>query len=356
MNLNAIVYCEGAFKTTYGKTAHGLVRFTRRYRVTAVIDSSCSGLDSGMVLDGRENGIPILPDLESALSYSNQAGFPATHLVVGLALEGHVLPEELKTAALEALDARLNIDSGLHVFLSEIDELSRRAERAGVIIHDIRKPKHRGELHFFSGKIQEVQSFRVAILGTDSAIGKRTTAWRLVDELEKRKITAELVGTGQTAWMQGARYSLVLDSVVNDFVAGEIEYAVVSAWETERPEVILVEGQGSLMNPAFPGGYEILAAARPQAVIMQHAPRRLEYDGFPGFPLHPLPLQIQAVELISGRPVIAVSLNHEELTAEEIPAACASIEAETGLPCADPLFEGAAKLVDAILSAKKSLE
>ena len=113
--------------------------------------------------------------------------------------------------------------------------------------------------------------------------------------------------------MQGARYSIVLDSLVNDFVAGEIEHAVWSAWKEARPRAIVIEGQGSLMNPAYPGGYEILAAGRPDVIVMQHAPTRKEYDGFPGYPLHPLKKQIEVVELISGKPVVAVTINHEGL-------------------------------------------
>ena len=81
----------------------------------------------------------------------------------------------------------------------------------------------------------------------------------LVDALNARGDSAELVGTGQTSWMQGVRYGIVLDSLINDFVAGEIEHAVWSAWTEQAPDVIVIEGQGSLMNPAYPGGFELLA-------------------------------------------------------------------------------------------------
>jgi uncharacterized NAD-dependent epimerase/dehydratase family protein len=346
--LCAVVYCEGTFAQTYGKTAHGLVRFTRRYRIAAVIDSTLAGQDAGEFLDGRPSGIPLVADLREALMEAGRSGERATHFVVGIALEGRVLPPPLLSAAGAALDAGLHIDSGLHVFLSEIPELARKAQRKGLSITDIRKPPPREDLHFFSGEIGRVKARRIAVLGTDSAIGKRTTAWLLIKGLEERGVACELIGTGQTAWLQGARYSLVLDSLVNDFVAGEIENAVVRAWDERQPEVIIIEGQGSLMNPAFPGGYEILAAARPHAVILQHAPARLEYDGFPGFPLHPLSVQIQAIELISGRPVVAVSLNHQGLAPDEIPEQCRRIEKETGLPCADPLVDGPDSLLEAL--------
>jgi uncharacterized NAD-dependent epimerase/dehydratase family protein len=157
-----------------------------------------------------------------------------------------------------------------------------------------------------------------------------------------------MIGTGQTAWMQGVRYGIVLDSLVNDFVSGEIEHAVHRAWAESCPEFMILEGQGSLMNPAYPGGFELLAAGRPHAVILQHAPARRDYDGFPGYPIQPLAEQIRAVELISGRPVVALTLNHEGLTREEIPAACAAMAEETGLPVADPLHGDLGELLDVI--------
>ncbi|MDX1530260.1 MAG: DUF1611 domain-containing protein [Rhodothermales bacterium] len=340
----AVVYCDGAFNTPNGKTAHGLVRFTERYRTGAVVDGRYAGQDAGAVLDDRPAGIPLVASLEAALET-----VPATtHFVIGLAPDGGRLPDEARRVVADALRRGLHVDSGLHDFLSDDPELAQLAERHGAEIRDVRKPPSREHLHFFSGKIEEVEALKVAVLGTDSAVGKRTTAWKLVHALRDRGVSAELVGTGQTAWMQGARYSLVLDSVVSDFVAGEIEHAVWRAWTEARPDVIVLEGQGSLMNPAYPGGFELLAAGRPNAVVLQHAPTRKEYDGFPGYPLHPLPQQIQAVELIGGTPVVALTVNHEGLTKDEVPAVCRGLELALGLPTLDPLLDGADRLVDVL--------
>ena len=154
-----------------------------------------------------------------------------------------------------------------------------------------------------------------------------------------------MAGTGQTAWMQGAKYSMIMDSCINDFVSGEIEHAVVSAYKNEKPVVIVIEGQGSLMNPAYPGGFEILAAGRPDYVILQHAPTRKEYDGFPGYKMHTLKKQIQAIEMISGKKVIAITVNHEGMTPEQILPACEAITKQTGLPAFDVLAHGVDKLI-----------
>ena len=350
---SAIVYCEGAFGTTNGKTAHGLVRRSRRYKVQSVVDSRHAGSDAGAVLDGRPSGIPVVKSIQEALEAAAVSKHPATHLVIGIAPDGGRLDPTSRGDVRLAVERGLHVISGLHDYLSDDPDLAQLAIISGATLRDVRKPRPTSELHFFSGKIEEVGSLKVALLGTDSAVGKRTTAWLLADELEARGTPCEMVGTGQTAWMQGARHGIILDSIVNDFVAGEIEHAVWSAWSERRPEIIIIEGQGSLMNPAYPGGFEILAAGRPDIVVLQHAPTREEYDGFPGHTMHPLDRQIEAIELISGTPVVAVTLNHEGLEGNAIDAACAAITTDTGLPAFDVLRDGAAGLADVVASSTK---
>jgi len=332
---NAIVYCEGAFNTPNGKTAHGLVRRTIRYKIQSVIDSRYAGKDAGETLDNVNKKIPIVANIEEAI----QAKKNATHFVIGLAPDGGRLDYQAKNDVKKAIRWGLNIDSGLHDFLAEDDEINELAKKHNVTIRDIRKTPPRNKLNFFSGKIEQVDCLKIAVLGTDSAIGKRTTAWKLVEGFSLYGLKAEMIGTGQTAWMQGAKYCIILDSLINDFVSGEIEHAVWSAWKNERPDVIIIEGQGSLMNPAYPGGFEILAAGRPDVVILQHAPARLEYDGFPGYKMHPLSKQIEAIELISEKPVIAITLNHELLDAKGIIKAKNEIGKQFNLPVFDPLLD-----------------
>jgi uncharacterized NAD-dependent epimerase/dehydratase family protein len=345
---NAIIYCDGAFGTPNGKTAHGLVRRTSRYHVLAVIDSTQAGNDAGMLVNGNPKGIPIYGDIGESVNIFKNSDYPATHLVIGLAPDGGRLNTSARNDVIRAITMGLHVDSGLHDFISEDNEIKALAARHGVTIRDIRKPPARKDLHFFTGKIEQVTSLKVAVLGTDSAIGKRTTAWILLDALLAEGYSAELIGTGQTAWMQGVHYGVILDSLVNDFVSGEIENAVWKAWKENQPQVIIIEGQGSLMNPAYPGGFEILAAGRPDAVILQHAPARKEYDGFPGYPIHSLRKQIQAIEIISGKPVVAITVNHENLETEEVFRACSEISRSTGLPACDVLLHDTAVVVDVL--------
>ena len=126
---NAIVYCEGAFNTPNGKTSHGLVRFTNRYRILSVIDSRYAGMDAAEVLDGKSKNIPIYASIFEALQESRQAGHPATHLVVGLAPDGGRLSAEARLDVQKAIEQGLNVDCGLHDFLSEDPESGISANR-----------------------------------------------------------------------------------------------------------------------------------------------------------------------------------------------------------------------------------
>jgi uncharacterized NAD-dependent epimerase/dehydratase family protein len=350
---NAIVYCEGAFNTLNGKTAHGLVRFTNRYRVISVVDSRYAGRDAGDVLDGKANQIPIFGSLEQAVKVADSNARPATHFVVGLAPDGGRLSATARQDAKDAISYGLNVDCGLHDYLSEDPEIKKLAARYGSKIRDIRKPPRIQKLHFFSGKIEDVKALKIAVLGTDSAIGKRTTAWLIINGFKELGLGAEMIGTGQTAWMQGVKYGIIMDSLVNDFVAGEIEHAVWTAWKEGKPDIIVIEGQGSLMNPAYPGGFEILAAGRPDIIVLQHAPARLEYDGFPGYAIQPLRQQIQAIELLSGKPVVAITINHEGLSFDQIAPVCDAIQTDVGLPVFDVLKDGAGPIVKVLESYLK---
>lgn len=347
MDGTALVLCEGNFATDNGKTAHGLVRHSRRYRIAAVIDSTLAGQDAGRVLDDVDNGIPIVDSLESGLRCGPDK---PDYLVVGLATEGGVLPPPFREIIVAALKAGLNVDCGLHEFLSDDAEMVAIAKEKNVTIRDVRKPPPRNELHFFSGEINSVRAKRIAVLGTDCALGKRTTSVVLVNALNAAGHKTELIGTGQTSWLQGVRYGILLDSLVNDFVGGELERAIVQADRNESPEVIVIEGQACLSHPGGAGGFEILGSGRPQGVILQHAPIRKTYSGYDDFPLAPPEVHIQTIEGMFGAKVIALGLNPEGYDRKKIPEIARELEQRYGIPCCDPLTQGAGKLVDAVMS------
>ena len=189
---NAIVYCEGMFNTLNGKTAHGLVRFTNRYRVLSVIDSRHAGRDAGEVLDGKIKDIPVFGSLDQAVRIADRSNRPASYFVVGLAPDGGRLPPKARQDIKDAMAFGLNVDCGLHDYLSEDSELVNLARRYGVNIRDIRRPPPVESLHFFDGKIEAVNALKLAVLGTDSAVGKRTTAWLIVNGLRDSGVRAEM--------------------------------------------------------------------------------------------------------------------------------------------------------------------
>ena len=341
----AIVLCEGAFGSIFGKTAHGLVRHTDRYRIVAVIDSLTAGSDAGALLEGRPVGIPVVRDLKEGM---RRAASRPNYLVVGVATHGGVLPPECRSVVLEALTGGLNVDSGLHELLGEDAEFSAAAHASGARIRDIRRTPPRSEMHAFTGQIAKVGALRLAVLGTDSGVGKRTTAGVLVRELNAQKVRSILIGTGQTSWMQGVKYGILLDSLVNDFVSGEIEHQVCRADSEEHPDVIVVEGQGALTNPAYPGGFEIIAGARPGGIILQHAPERTHYAGFPDYPLAGIAREKAILELLTDSPVVAITLNHTGLSPEETRRTASEYRQRWGIPCCDPLLDGVGPIVDAI--------
>ena len=278
----AVVYCEGNFGRIDGKTANGLVRHSEAFRIASVIDSSCADQDSGQILDGVPNDIPVVQDLATALLGERRG--PDT-LIYGVAPSSDTLSAADRAVVLDAIRHGMNIVSGLHEYLGDDAELAMAARIGRVSIRDIRKPKQSKDMRLFDGSIAGVGALRIAILGTDCAIGKRTTATMLTRALNAAGIRTALVGTGQTGLMQGARFGIAMDAVPPQFCCGELEGAELAAFAAETPEVIVIEGRGALSHPAFCTLAFILRASQPQAVILQHAPARPDRCDFPGMPM-----------------------------------------------------------------------
>ena len=340
----AIILAEGLYSSTDGKTAHGLVRKSLRYKIVGVIDSTLAGKDAGEVLDGVRRGIKIYSSLEEALKENPDAKY----LIIGVATPGGKLPFLYREIVKKAIENGLSIVNGLHEFLSEDPEIGQLAKARGVEIIDVRKIFYNTRI-FYTGKIREVKALKIVVIGTDSAIGKRTVAHMIADELNRRSIKAVFIGTGQTAWMQGARYVFVLDSLINDFIPGVLEDVVWRAYTEERPSAIVIPGQGSLLHPVFPGSYEILNLLKPEIVILQHAPGRKTLDGFPEYPMPPLEKYFRLVELLIDRPVFAVTLNTENLTLDEVRRKALELEREYKVPVVVPLVDGVGRIVDLIV-------
>ena len=349
----AIVYCEANFGAIDGKTANGLVRHSERYEILSVIDSEKSGMDAGVVLGDEPNAIPVCRDLDEALAHAG--GIP-DYFILGLAPSSGLLSTHERGVALDAISIGMNVVNGLHEFLNDDPEFAAASAASNVEILDVRRPRARKDLRMFSGRIAAVTCPRIAVLGTDCAIGKRTTATIVTRALNDRGVHAVMVSTGQTGLIQGARYGVALDAIPSQFCSGEMEATVIEAFERENPDVIIIEGQGALSHPAFSTSTFILRGSQPHGVIMQHAPGRTTLDDFRNVAMPTPAAEINLIETFADTKVIGLTINHENMTDVEVTAVIARYEAELGIPATDALARSPERLVEMVVAAFPKLE
>ena len=349
----AVVYCEANFGAIDGKTANGLVRHSEKYQILSVIDSEKAGLDSGTILDGVPNNIPVCRDLSDALS---QAEKLPDYFIFGMAPVSGMLSKRERSLIFEAIDLGMNIVNGLHEFLNDDPAFVAASTANNVRMIDVRRPQPKKDLRVFSGRIAEVTCPRIAVLGTDCAIGKRTTATVLARALSDYGLNAVMIGTGQTGLIQGARYGIALDAVPSQFCAGEMEATIVEAFEAVNPDVIIVEGQGALSHPAYSTSSFILRGSCPDGVVLQHAPARTSRCDFEQMAMPEPTAEIELIQAFSDTKVIGLTINHEDMTAAEVDAAITQYEHVLGIPATDALTHSPDRLVRMVLSAFPQLE
>jgi uncharacterized NAD-dependent epimerase/dehydratase family protein len=340
---NAIIITAGYLDSNSGKTAHGLIRGTDRYNIVGVIDQKSAGKDAGEVLDGKNRNIPVYATVEEFAKTSKQT---AKYCVIGVATKGGVIPDSLRAILKDGLVHGYGLVNGLHEYISDIPELADFARSRGLEIIDVRKPKKFKDLHFWSGKIKNVHCPKIAVLGTDCALGKRTTTRFLTEAMKKAGYRAEMIYTGQTGWMQGAKYGFVFDSTLNDFISGEMEHAIVQCWEEAKPDIIFIEGQSSLRNPSGPAGAEWIVSGDANAVVLQHNPPRKQYKDMEYYPAY-IPEIKDEIALIKiyGAPTVALTVNTYKMTETEARDYAAQKEKELGIPVILPLEDGVDRLV-----------
>ncbi len=345
MDGTALILTEGLFGTPAGKTAHGLVRGTDRYRIIGLVDHAGAGRDAGELLDGVPRGIPVHASLEEALA----AGPKPDWCIVGVASPGGRLPPALRAPLRRAATAGISLVSGLHEFVGDDPEIAAAAARTGARVVDLRRPRPRGEYRFCTGEALALKVPRLAVLGTDCALGKRTTARMVVEACRAGGIAAEMITTGQTGWLQGSRWGLILDATPNDFVSGEIERAVLDCAREASPDLIVIGGQSGLRNPSGPCGIELLLSGGARGVILQHAPGRRFYKDLLGAQaaIPPPDGDLEMIRLCGAR-TLALALNGEGLSAPQLAAEKERLAERFDLPVALPLEEGAATLLPAI--------
>jgi len=350
--LKALVYCENEFTKIDGKVANGLVRQSEKYEIVGIIDSAHAGLDAGEILDGKKNGIPIFSSTVKAV---DGLGYVPECFIYGIAPLSSFLDKDQRQTLILAMTLGMNIINGLPEYLTEDKEFIKIAAINGVKILDVRKPPNRKELHNFTGKIKNVKIPVIAVMGTDCAVGKRTTALLLVNALKKEGLKPVFVTTGQTGILQGSRYGVAVDVLTSGYASGEVENAILNACERENPDIIVVEGQGALSHPAFTSSVAILKGAMPSGIILQHPPKRINHCDYPDFPMPSLKSEIELIESFIKTRVIAITLNHEEMTDAEVDIIQLEYELRYEIPTTDPLKYGCDKIVEKLIQDFPSL-
>jgi len=339
------ILAEGAFEWHYGKTATGVIRYGKD-PVVAVIDSTKAGMDVSQALNASfGQGIPVVRDIHEALAYQ-----PDT-LLIGIAPQGGNLPREWRWQLLAAIEAGLDIVSGLHMFLGEDEELRSAAEKRGVTIWDVRRPPDKRLVASYLP--HRPGSHTVLMVGSDCATGKMTVALELDREAQKRGLRSAFAATGQTGIMISGK-GLPADRIISDFVAGMVEEMVLDF--TADHDWVFVEGQGALNHPGYsPVTLGLIHGSMPDAMIFCHKVGSTTIEGYDNCPLPPLSRMIQFNEdtvswVRPERPckVVGLALTTHHLNEQEARDAVKQAEDETGLPATDVFRFGVGVLMDAL--------
>jgi len=310
-----------------------------RYRPEHVV----ALLDSTRAEGDTEDGFPVVRSVEEALQYEPTAA------LVGVATQGGRFPPAWRELLKDAIRANLDVENGLHEFISDDAELAALAAEHGVTLRDLRKAPP--GLNVPTGANLTHGATTVLTVGSDCAIGKMTVSLELDREARRRGLKSEFVPTGQTG-IAIAGWGISVDAVVADFIAGAAERLVLEGVE-RGGELLLVEGQGSLLHPYYSGvTLGLVHGSAPHAYILCHkaGERFVEEDErFPIPPLSELADLHRRMSLLA-RPaeVVGIALNTRDLDETAARRAVVETEAETGLPATDPVRFGAGKLVDVL--------
>ena len=345
-----LIIADGDFGPLTSKTANSCIRYFPE-RIVAVFDRTQAGKTAQQVL-GFGGDIPVVGDFERGLK-------SATAVMVGIAPAGGRLPDEWRGWLRSAIEKKLEIWSGLHTFIGDDAELGPLAKARGVRIFDARKPPP--NLPIADGRAAEVDALVVLAVGSDCNVGKMTAQLQLRDQLEKRGHRTSFVATGQTGiFIEG--WGIAVDAVVADFVAGAAEQITIEG--AKDHDIVLVEGQGSLIQPGYSGvTLGLLHGSCPDALILCHQVTRDyigDYHGRePWVKIPPYPELIEIYEKAAApvhpTKVIGICLNTYDMDESAARNACASAAEETGLPATDPVRFESDSLVEAIIGARATI-
>jgi len=341
------ILAEGVLRDpSAAKTAHGVMRYSRD-EVVAVIDSDFAGKRVADVLPDLGRDAPIVASVADALR------FGPTSLLIGSASAGGQLPSSYRWHVLGALDAGLEVVNGLHELVSADADFAKSASRSGAKIWDVRVPP--AERRIFTGDVYSLAQVIVLAVGTDCSVGKMTAMLEL-QRTAGSSTSVELVATGQTGILI-AGAGVPADCVVADFLAGAVEDEVLG--RPRSAEIILVEGQGAIMHPAYAAvTFGLLYGCGADLLMLCHEVGREMLTGttLPVPDLREvLRLHESMLRNVKPAPCVAIALNTAVLDEDSARRLIADVERETGVPTDDVVRFGAARLWSIILKEARSL-
>lgn len=337
MKESVFLLANHALNSLKGKTAHALIRKSEKYNVLAVIDPDFHGEDTSKILPEKHDAKPIFKSVASAIEIVGQ---PDT-CIVSIAAQGGRLPAPIFQEVKYAMGNGIAIINTLHEKIAEHSELVALAKEKNVKITELRETVSREDLHFWSGKIMKCSTPIISVIGTDCGQGKRTTTTILTEAFREKGVKSEMVYTGQTGQLQGvAKYGFILDTTLNDYIPGELEYNILECIKNESPDVVFIEGQSAPLNPQGPESTVFIVSCNATGIVIQHTPNRKYHMGFEDEQIAIAPLQdtIKAVEAF-GTKVVAISINPEGMTQEEISNYKQEIQTMYHIPCFDPIHD-----------------
>lgn len=251
------------------------------------------------------------------------------------------MPDHWRAWILDALNGGHEVVNGLHAFLSDDPEFTAAAEASGARLWDVRRPP--SDIPLASGKALEVPQRIALTVGSDCAVGKKSTALELTEAAREEGVRSEFVATGQTGIMIAGK-GIAIDRVISDFAAGAAEQLILAA--EPDSEVLIVEGQGSLWHPSYSGvTLSLLHGTAPHALVLCHQAGRTAIEEPPFSALPSLTEMIAGYEALASTvrtaKVACISMNCHGLDPDEAQRAIRAAEDETGLPAGD-VFAGAA--------------
>ncbi len=336
------ILAPGLFASRAAKTAHGVIAYSGDATV-AVVDPDHAGTRVRDAVPYLQHDAPVVATLDDALAYEPNA------LLVGVAPPGGALPSTWRASILRALEARLEVVSGLHQFLADDPEFAAAARRSGAQLRDVRTPP---PPRLFTGEAYDIAARVVLTVGSDCAVGKMTASLELVRAARDRGERARFVATGQTGIMI-AGSGTAIDRVIADFASGATEELVLA--NAPQADLLFMEGQGGINHPAFaPVTLALLYGSAPDALILVHLATRTHVEDF-GTPLLSLPRLVETYEslvaTVKPAKVAGIALNTHGLSDDAARRAIERATQETGLPCDDVVRHGPHGLYDAIAPA-----